>query len=73
MLRNTEKHGVTYLGGPDPFTSGENFDGWRNSQNLGDSCAVIFGRARTWLLRVGWRRHGLLTWLDSTLEPTLAR
>ena len=72
VLRNTEKHGVAYIGGPDPFTSGESFDGWRNSPNLADSRATLFGRARTWLLRVGWRRHGLLGWLESVPRRAVA-
>lgn len=72
VLTNVHKHGLRILGGPDPFSSGADFDGWRESPAM---CAVssqkIFGRARTWLLRVGWRRHGLLSWTAKprTAEP----
>src|SRR5262249_31391894 len=78
VLRNTEKHGVIYNGGPDPFSSGESFDGWRQPVNHAESAAGamtsavavvadIFGRARTWLLRVGWRGHGLIGWGERSL------
>ena len=63
LFFNVEKHGVRILGGFDPFTSGESFNGWKGGETmLADSSAGPFGRARTWLLRIGWRRHGLLSW-----------
>ena len=74
MLRylffNVEKHGVRILGGFDPFTSGESFDGWKGGEPMSaDSSAGPFGLARTWLLRIGWRRHGLLSWHPAP-QPT---
>jgi REP element-mobilizing transposase RayT len=47
----------------DPASSARWFDGWRPEvatrlPELGAGCEVA--RARTWLLRVGWRRHGLV-------------
>ena len=48
----------------DPASSARWFDGWR--RDGGGRDAVIspdarpVARARTWLLAVGWRRHGLL-------------
>ncbi len=46
----------------DPYSSGLGFDGWKNRDPTeGGLCK----RARTWLLRVGWRRHRLLR-LDET-------
>jgi REP element-mobilizing transposase RayT len=47
----------------DPASSARWFDGWRRelSSRLPEAragCEVA--RARTWLLRVGWRRHGLV-------------
>jgi REP element-mobilizing transposase RayT len=47
----------------DPASSARWFDGWRSKaasrlpENVA-SCEVA--RPRTWLLRVGWRRHGLV-------------
>lgn len=59
VLQNWRKHerGTT---GRDPRSSGAWFDGWAG-------CPVAPGRwpapvvmARTWLARIGWRRHGLV-------------
>ena len=47
----------------DPASSARWFDGWRRSVEtylFGTSPLPEVARARTWLLRVGWRRHGLL-------------
>ncbi len=46
----------------DPCSSGAFFDGWRHSANVAPA-----GRdppvspAHSWLLRVGWKRHGLIS------------
>jgi hypothetical protein len=53
---------------PDPASSGEWFDGWKLAStrvpSAGERAAPAnqppVARARTWLLTVGWRRHGLL-------------
>jgi REP element-mobilizing transposase RayT len=52
----------------DPFSSGALFTGWKDLADLGlsrwrlpdgyEPLAVV--EPRTWLLRVGWRRHGLV-------------
>jgi REP element-mobilizing transposase RayT len=47
----------------DPASSARWFDGWRRrvsplAPEPGAPCEVA--RPRTWLLRVGWRRHGLI-------------
>jgi REP element-mobilizing transposase RayT len=49
----------------DPASSAGWFDGWkRGSVAVNDDASQSRGapvaRARTWLLRVGWRRHGLI-------------
>ena len=47
----------------DPASSARWFDGWRRSaaNRLPESTGEPeVARARTWLLRVGWRRHGLV-------------
>ena len=50
----------------DPASSARWLDGWRRTvpcePAATSSCAVA--GARTWLLRVGWRRHGLLDLAD---------
>jgi hypothetical protein len=45
----------------DPASSARWFDGWRRrGPDVGHVGPSPVARARTWLLRVGWRRHGLL-------------
>jgi REP element-mobilizing transposase RayT len=60
VLHNAAKHGAR-LGGPDPCSSGAWFDGWRHDLGLTHVAPPSpLPRALTWLLRVGWRRHGSL-------------
>ena len=70
VLQNLRKHGIC-MQGPDPFSSGEEFDGWSRGARCGGSArrasAVQLRAARTeapspstWLLGVGWQRHGLI-------------
>ena len=51
----------------DPASSGRWFDGWKRERGFVTERAQstlperpAVARARTWLLTVGWRRHGLL-------------
>jgi hypothetical protein len=47
----------------DPASSARWFDGWRRgtaSCSLESSAGCEVARPRTWLLRLGWRRHGLV-------------
>jgi len=71
VLNNARKHGI--IGdGPDPFPSGPWFDGWTPDSaaparsgpegRRGPRRGVPTAAAETWLLRVGWRRRGLLDW-----------
>jgi putative transposase len=58
VLNNAHKHGVQ-LSGPDPCSSGFSFDGWK--ETIRGALAALttpLARGRTWLLSVGWRRHG---------------
>ena len=55
----------------DPFSSGPWFDGW--DRPVRDSDALSLARelrpptqlARTWLLRIGWRKLGALSWSEA--------
>jgi REP-associated tyrosine transposase len=58
VLTNFKKH-VRGACGMDPYSSAPWFEGWRGSSSK-PSAPSPFPRARTWLARVGWRRHGLL-------------
>jgi putative transposase len=50
----------------DPFSSARQFDGWRQAVVPSEGVVVP---PRTWLLRVGWRRRGLI---DAHAIPTTA-
>lgn len=54
-LNNARKHGI-HVAGVDPCSSGAAFDGW--VERTGALAVGLVARARTWLLSVGWRRHG---------------
>ena len=60
VLGNARKHGVKLLDAVDPFSSAPWFDGWSDRSSVHESRAAPVARARTWLLRIGWQRHGLL-------------
>ena len=68
VLNNARKH-VGKYSGIDPASSGMAFDGWtRPTEYAGprrDTGPPPVLAARTWLLAVGWRRHGR----TSTLPP----
>ncbi len=58
LLHNARHHGI-HVVGVDPYSSGVSFDGWK--RNVGaPTRAAPLTRARTWLLNIGWRRHGLI-------------
>ncbi len=58
VLNNVRKH-IRAARGLDPCSSARWFQGWRQAVGRADGeCPVA--RARTWLARVGWLRHGLI-------------
>lgn len=61
VLNNARKHGSGQRT-LDPFSSGPWFDGWREEVRIrgGEGVERPVGFCRTWLLRIGWRRHGLI-------------
>lgn len=76
VLGNARKHGVCLpLHGLDPCSSAAAFDGWRgpvvvSGHELARAATAIATTARSWLLRVGWRRRGEL--LDPDRRPGAA-
>jgi REP element-mobilizing transposase RayT len=59
VLNNAFHHGVLVpRGEPDPFSSGRWFDGWRGLRRAFARGPIPIARARTWLLSIGWARHG---------------
>ena len=67
VLCNARKHKVAppLEGWLDPLSSASSFDGWRGRATTDERVTAL---PRTWLLRVGWRRHGLLA-VDHTPGP----
>ena len=60
VLANVRKH-MRVAFGLDPCSSASSFDGYADrSPDLPPSSATL-PAPRTWLLRTGWRRHGLLS------------
>jgi len=57
VLQNARHHGLRLMG-VDPYSSGPWFDGWRQGIVLARDGPGA--RAKTWLLREGWRRRGLI-------------
>ena len=63
VLQNARKHGCWQARRPDAYSSGPLFDGWSSVAApvvAQSSSRSYVGRPRTWLLSVGWRRHGLI-------------
>ena len=58
VLQNARHHHGRRAVGVDLFSSGRWFDGWK--QRVATVAASPIAAARTWLLREGWRRHGLV-------------
>ena len=61
VLQNARKHGSWRARMPDVYSSGPLFDGWTSGMdNRAQSRRSYIGKPRTWLLTLGWRRHGLI-------------
>jgi putative transposase len=70
VLNNWRRHGesqkrVSGRWRIDPFSSGPSFDGWRDAEAREVKWPETYvplpvWEPRTWLLREGWRRHGLI-------------
>jgi squalene cyclase len=66
VLQNARKHGAWRAVATDVYSSAPWFDGWKGPQpKVADSCPRLLERARTWLLSIGWRRHGLIDLLEA--------
>lgn len=66
VLQNARRHRermAPQFHGIDPFSSAWWFDGWKDDawrEGLGPPETRTVAEAQSWLLRVGWRRHGLI-------------
>ncbi len=76
VLNNWRKHredgaAVARAWNVDPFSTGISFDGWKQREDAdvwwkpreGYDPLVVY-LPRTWLLRVGWRKHGAISWTE---------
>jgi REP element-mobilizing transposase RayT len=61
VLLNARRHAKKALRAVrlDPASSARWFDGWRGRRSEPERATPV-AQAHTWLLRAGWRRHGLL-------------
>ena len=59
VLQNHAKHSRQRGAALDPLSSAPEFGGFAGTHSAGPR-AGPFVEARTWLLRVGWKRHGLI-------------
>jgi hypothetical protein len=57
VLQNARKH-LGRLAGLDRASSAACFDGWTAGAPAPAAARRVVAAPRTWLLRVGWRRHG---------------
>ena len=60
VLKNHRHHFGDHAARFDPCSSAAWFDGWRSPPARGDGPQAPVRPPKSWLLRIGWRRHGLL-------------
>jgi hypothetical protein len=66
LMHNARRHGYRVAAaGPDPYSSGRWFDGWRGWSRDSFWPAPL-ARAKSWLVTLGWRRLGLI---ETRLRP----
>lgn len=66
VLQNAKRHGRQGRALVDVCSSALWFDGWREPlEGAADAVQRVVAAAHTWLLKVGWRRHGRLTFAES--------
>jgi len=69
VLGNARKHGAWRALAPDAYSSAPWFEGWKGkTEKAAETKPRLLERARTWLLSIGWRRHGLIDPLEIPVE-----
>lgn len=61
VLNNARHHGAQYRELMDRYSSAARFDGWRENPKVYGMERIPVTRARTWLMKIGWRRHRLIS------------
>jgi len=74
VLNNASRHGIRTIGGCDPYSSGDSFDGWVEECCARKGLAIPLepapcSAAQSWLATVGWRRHALVHWYEVPGRP----
>jgi REP element-mobilizing transposase RayT len=64
VLQNAHKHGAWVARRADVYSSGPEFEGWREKGAVSAARARLLERPRTWLLSCGWRRQGRIGLLE---------
>ena len=61
VMHNSVKHGETSPGVCDPYSSAAAFDGYASPPRVKEPLdAMLIAKAASWLLKVGWRKRGLI-------------
>jgi len=61
VLMNGRRHGALPTGLLDLFSSGLRFDGWKQQPTNIAKAPLPVTKPLTWLMKIGWRRHGLIS------------
>lgn len=61
-LLHNARHHLIAIADPDPYSSARWFDGWNHALPTPAASSPL-PPVRTWLLHIGWRRHGLIALL----------
>lgn len=69
VVRNAHKHGVN-MGLIDPCSSAAGFDGWKKPLAIVPQLSPVVAPAQTWLLSIGWQRHGLIDPHETPAGPS---
>lgn len=72
VFGNARRHGVVVTEVLDPCSSAGIFDGWKEHAQPRDGPTWL-AMARTWLLTVGWRRHGKISVRERARAAPCAR
>jgi hypothetical protein len=72
VLNNAKKHGLSGAHSIDPCSSALAFDGWKQPSIAPQPMDTVL-TPEAWLLRSGWRRHGLLDLLEISKPRPAAR
>ena len=65
VLNNARHHGALGHELYDMYASGGRFDGWKEQPKFKEGAWIPVTKARTWLMKLGWRKHRLISLLET--------